>query len=103
MSQESPKLTLNDLKKIIKEELSTLSEQVDHNGIKDVVTGASKLLAAIEDFKKTAPVSAINATTPHLTNLEKVLEDMVSTPGSYVSKPKIEPKIVSLKATKQKD
>lgn len=95
-----PKLKLKDLRRIVKEELSALSERVDHAGINKVVTGASKLLAAVEAFKESAPPSAINAVTPHIDELERVLEDMVSTPGSYVPKPKVEPKKVSLKAVK---
>lgn len=95
-----PKLKLKDLRRIVKEELSALTERVDHAGINKVVSGASKLLAAVEAFKESAPPSAINAVTPHIDELERVLEDMVSTPGSYVPKPKVEPKKVSLKAVK---
>jgi len=94
------KIKLDDLRKIIGEELATLKEQVDHAGIRDVVTGASKLLAAVEAFKAAAPPTAINAVTPHLDHLERTLEDMVSTPGSYVPRPKVEPKKVSLRAVK---
>jgi hypothetical protein len=94
------KLKLKDLRQIVKEELSALHEQVDHAAIKDVVNGAQKLLAAVEAFKGTAPPSAINAVTPHINELERVLEDMLSTPGSYVPKKKVEPKKVSLKAVK---
>jgi exopolyphosphatase/pppGpp-phosphohydrolase len=100
MTQAEPKLKLRDLRKIVKEELDQLNEQIDHAGIKDVVTGASKLLASVEAFKKSAPRSAINAVTPHINELERVLEDMVSSPGSYVVKPKPEPKKVSLKPVK---
>lgn len=95
-----PKIKLNDLRRIIREELTTVNEAVDHAGIRDVVTGASKLLAAVEAFKTSAPVSVVHAVTPHIDILEKVLEDMVSTPGSYVPKKKLEPKKVSLKAVK---
>ena len=96
-------LKLKDLRRIINEELTTLKEQVDHAAIKDVIVGAQKLLAAVEAFKKAAPPSAINACTPHIDSLEKVLEDMLSTPGSYVPKPKVEPKKVSLKPVKDGD
>lgn len=96
------KITEKDLRKIVKEELESLQEQVDHNAIKDVVTGASKLLAAVESFKGTAPPAAVNALTPNLDHVQKVLEDMLSTPGSYVPKPKVEPKKVSLRPVKAK-
>jgi len=96
------KLNINDLRKIIKEELTNLNERVDHAGINKVVAGASKLLAAVEAFREGAPPSAINAVTPHLDELERVLENMVETPGSYVARPKVEPKKVTLKAVKSK-
>jgi hypothetical protein len=79
---------------------SVVTEAVDHASIRDVVNVASKLLAAVEMFKEKASPHAINAVTPHIGTLEKVLEDMVSTPGSYVQKPKVEPKKVSLRAVK---
>lgn len=100
MTQATPKISLKDLRRIVKEEVSTLHEQVDHAAIKDVVTGAQKLLASVEAFKKTAPASAIHAVTPHIDELERVLEDMLSTPGSYVPRKKVEPKKVSLKPVK---
>lgn len=82
------------------EHLKTLREAVDHKSINSVVTVASKLLAAVEGFKEKAPPAAINAVTPHLGELEKMLENMVSNPGSYVPAPKKEPKKVSLVAKK---
>lgn len=75
-------------------------EAVDHKSINSVVGVASKLLAAVEAFKEKAPPAAINAVTPQLGQLEKTLENMVSTPGSYVPVPKKEPKHVSLKPVK---
>jgi hypothetical protein len=95
----TPKISLPRLRKIIREELE-VNESVDHKGINSVVNGASKLLAAIESFKEKAPPAAINALTPHLGEVEKMLEHMVSTPGSFVPAPKKEAQRVSLKATK---
>ncbi len=81
-------------------EREKLGEAVDHKNVSVVVNVASKLLAAIEAFKEKAPHAAVNATTPHLAELEKVLENMVSSPGSYVPVPKKEPQRVSLSAKK---
>ncbi len=100
MTKATPQINIQDLRRIVKEEVAVLCEQVDHASISKVVAGASKLLAAVESFKKSAPPSAIHAVTPHIDELEVVLEDMVSTPGSYVAKVKKEPKMVSLKAVK---
>lgn len=99
-----PKITIDRLREIISEEISTgvkVTEAVDHKGINSIVSVASKLLAAVEGFKEKAPPAAINAVTPHLGELEKTLENMINTPGSYVPQPKREPKKVSLKAVKQ--
>jgi hypothetical protein len=95
----TPKINLTDLRRIVREELK-LNETVDHAAIRDIVTDASKLLAAVESFKSTASISAKNAVTPHIDQIEKVLEDMVSTPGSYVAKPKLVPKKVTLRQVK---
>jgi hypothetical protein len=95
-------ININQVRKIIAEEVKSLHERVDHEGIRDVVTGASKLLAAVEAFKSSAPGTAINAVTPCIDELEKVLEDMVSSPGSYVAKQKAAPQKVTLKAVKAK-
>lgn len=95
------KISLDRVREIIKEEIDDMNEAVDHNGIRDIVTVASKLLAAVEGFKEKASSHAINAVTPALSQLEQTLEDMVSTPGSYVVKPRPEPKRVSLKPVKK--
>jgi hypothetical protein len=102
MTTQAPKISLLRLTQLIAEELERkrLHEQVDHKSISDIVGVASKLLAAVEAFKEKAPPAAVNATTPHLSELERVLENMLSTPGSYVPKAKKEPKKVSLAAKK---
>ena len=97
------KITLPRLRKIIVEELSaTVNEQVDHVGMRTVASKASELLEAIEEFREEATTTMQHAVTPHLAELEKILENMVSTPASYVEKKKVEPKKVSLKPVKAK-
>ena len=100
MTAKSPTVSLDRLKQIIAEEIDKVNEQVDHKTINSIVGVASKLLAAVEAFKEKAPPAAINATTPHLGELERVLENMLSTPASYVPRVKKEPKKVSLSAKK---
>jgi len=102
MTTKTPKVTLERLKEIIAEEVRTVNEQVDHKTINSIVGVASKLLAAVESFKEKAPPAAINACTPHLGELEKVLENMLSTPASYVPRVKKEPKVVSLSSKGEK-
>lgn len=96
----SHEISFERLQQIIKEEVSSLVEAVDHKSISDVVGVASKLLSAVENFRAKAPAAAINALTPHLGEVEKMLENMLSTPGSYVPVAKKEPKRVSLKAVR---
>lgn len=97
----NPKMTLPQLRRLIREEhAAALKEAVDHKTINSIVGVVSKLLAAVEAFKEKAPPAAINATTPHLAELEKTLENMARSPESYVPVVKKEPKKVSLKAVK---
>ena len=94
-----PKISKEQLYKIIKEELGSLKENVDHVAMKDVVSKAADLITAISEFKEEASPSMMNALTPHLDGVEKALQNMVSTPGSYVTAPKKEPRTVSLRST----
>jgi hypothetical protein len=93
------KISTAKLREMIETELTALSEQVDHESIRDVVTAAQKLLSAVETFKASATPAAINSVTPHIDHIEKVLEDMLNTPGSYVAKQSSYKK-VSLKPVK---
>jgi hypothetical protein len=96
-----PKINIDRVREIVAEEVTAmLQEQVDHAGIRDVVNGASKLLAAVESFKGSATGAMVSALTPHLDEIDKILENMVSNPGSYVEKKKVEPQKVSLRAVK---
>lgn len=100
------KITVPQLKEIIAQEInSTLQEAVDHEAIREVVNGASKLLAAVEAFKEVASPSMVNALTPQINQIEKTLERMVSNPGAYIQKKKplaknVLPKKVTLKPQK---
>lgn len=98
------KIKLGDLRKIVKEEVTVVSEaakeQAIHAAKAAVSSAASKLLSALEDFKESATPAAMGAVTPHLADLEKILDHMTDAPGAYVAKPKVEPKKVSLKPVK---
>lgn len=83
------RITEERLRQIITEELSSLKEDVDHEGVKQVVNGASKLLKACQAFQENPTPAMTNATTPHLSNLVQALEAMLNNPVSYtVQKPK---------------
>lgn len=96
------KITESKFRQIVAEELNALKEDVDHEGVKKVVTAASKLLKACSAFNEGEPTAQmVNAVTPHLGSLIKVLEAMINTPASYVTaavKPK-KKKVVKLRST----
>lgn len=97
------KITKSELRRIIVEELSTLNEGVDHEGVKHVVTTSSKLLKALEAFKSGEPtVAQTNAMTPHLDTLIGLLEAMVQNPSSYVTVVRPPPRTVKLRAVQDK-
>lgn len=94
------RINIKDVQRIVREELSSINEQVDHASIKDIVTAASKLIDAVQQFRSTVPGPALNAVTPNLDQVAASLEDMLSNPGSYVPIKKAEPKKVSLRSVK---
>lgn len=75
-------------------------EQVDHEGVKSVVTSASKLLKAIEASRTSFTPAMVNALTPDLDNVTKQLESMISNPSSYVATAKKEPTTIKLRPVK---
>lgn len=85
------------VRELIIEEMQKLKEDVDHEGISDVVTAASRLLGGVKKFKEAATGQMTHAVTPHLDKLQRVLEDMIQTPGSYVKRVVKQPKVVSLR------
>lgn len=86
------------VRELIIEEMQKLSEDVDHEGISNVVSAASKLLGAVKKFKEVATGQMTHAVTPHMEQLQRVLEDMIQTPGSYVKVVPPKKKVVALRA-----
>lgn len=75
------------LRKIVAEELKSLREAVDHEGIRGVVNASSKMLKAVESFEKDANAAMTNALTPGLEQIKATLESMIANPGTYVDRP----------------
>ncbi len=97
----SVSFTEEQVRRIIREELvRVVAEDVDHEGITSVVSGASKLLKALTAFRETATADAVNAVSPAIDDISRSLEDMVSNPGSYVARPSTQ-RSVSFKAQSQ--
>jgi uncharacterized protein YicC (UPF0701 family) len=81
---EMPKIDLNRLKIIIREEIETISEGADHEAAAAVANTAAKLLKAIDAFKETSGEKLKSDVTMHIAELEKTLNRVVASPMSYV-------------------
>lgn len=80
-----PKIELNRLKKIIREELSNrLVEGDDHNVASKQMTSATKLLNALEVFKADASAKAKAELGQPMEELEKLLNRVIASPMQYV-------------------
>jgi len=98
-----PKIELDRLKKIIREELATkLNEGEDHNAASKQMSSATKLLGAVETFKNDASVKAKAEVGKLLEDLEKLLNRIIGSPMQYVDTtqpPQSKGKKVTLKST----
>jgi len=98
------KIKLSELKKIIAEEISLLSEKTNREQreqIDKISNQASKLLNAIEDFKESVDPIASGEIMPHLDKVEEILDDMHRNARGYVEKMQSRVKKVSLKPAKE--
>ena len=87
-NDKDKKINLTKIRQIVNEEIKKIYENQNHEAIKDIVNSASKLLKAIDVFKATAPDMVAASCMLHIDNLEETLNDMISSPGSYVAKEK---------------
>lgn len=93
------KISLEELRKIVKEEFELIEGQLDHASVKTVVNAASNLLKALDSFSQSEPTAAMSTgLAPHIDGLRKSLEDMIQNPVSYVDKPP--PKVLTVKKPK---
>lgn len=91
------------LRKLVIEELQSLHEEVDHEGVRTVVNAASKMLKAVAAFEKDANIAMTNSLTPGLEHLKASLEGMIANPGSYVDKPAIATRTIKLRQVSDED
>lgn len=94
------KITLQTLKKIIREEVTSLHEGVDHDTASKVMSAATKLLSAIESFKESASEKAKSEMGSNLDSVEQLLNRIVASPMQYVDATKPPVKKVTLKPQK---
>jgi molybdenum-dependent DNA-binding transcriptional regulator ModE len=74
------KITLETLKKIIREEVSNLHEGADHDSASKVMSAAAKLLSAIETFKENASEKAKAEIGTNLDSAQQILSRIVASP-----------------------
>lgn len=93
------KISLEELRKVVREELELVQEDLDHQSVKSVVNSASSLLHAIDKFNASEPTAAqMTGVNTLLSSLRKSLEDMIQNPTSYVDRPP--PKVLTVKKPK---
>ena len=95
-----PSIGLNRLKRIIREELANLNEGTDHDSASKIMSGATKLLNALESFKETASEKVKSEMGTHLDDIEKALKRVVASPMQYVDATQPAAKKVTLKPQK---
>lgn len=95
-----PKIELNKLKKIIREEMISITEGANHDAASKNMSGATKLLNAIENFKNNASERVKADLAVHLDGITKLLDRIVASPMQYVDVTKPPMKKVTLKAQK---
>ena len=84
-----PKITLDRLKKIIREEVEMLHEGEDLDSAAKVMSSATKLLGAIESFKEIASEKAKSTLEDSgLHQVESMLKRIIDSPMQYVSIPR---------------
>jgi hypothetical protein len=91
------------LRRLVTEELQALHEAVDHEGVRGVVNGASKMLKAVEAFEKDANGAMTNALTPGLEQLKATLESMIANPGTFVDRPVASAQTIKLRQVSDED
>lgn len=95
------KIGISRLKKIIREELQNIYEGADEDAAAKIMSGASKLLNAIESFKESASEKVKAEVGSNLDNIEQMLKRIVSSPMQYVDATSPGPKKVTLKPEKK--
>lgn len=79
-----PSIGLKRLKQIIREEIETLSEDVDRDAGTKLMSSANKLLKAVEAFKSTSTEKVNSELGTSLDEVEKFLKRIVDSPMMYV-------------------
>lgn len=80
-----PKIDLDRLRTIIREELSAnLLEGADHDAASKQMSSAAKLLSALESFKETASEKIKAELGQCLEDMDKLLNRVIASPMQYV-------------------
>lgn len=95
-----PKIGLDVLRNIIREEMQSLAEGLDHDSASKQASAASKLLNAIDAFKKASTEKMKSEVDDSISQLEQTLNRVVASPLQYVDTTKPPIKKVTLKPQK---
>ena len=95
------KIGISRLKTIIREELQSIYEGADEDTAAKIMSGASKLLNAIDSFKEFSSEKVKAEMGSNLDGVEQLLKRIVSSPMQYVDVVSPGPKKVSLRAKKE--
>lgn len=89
------KLNINELKRIIMEEVSAAER--NYKAEKPVQDAVNKFLIAIQTFESSSTNSMKSAVSSALGELKKQLENMRSNPSSYIENEPTKKKVISFK------
>lgn len=95
------KIGISSLKRIIREELQNIYEGADEDAAAKTMSGATKLLKAIESFKETSSEKVKSEVGSNLDGVEQLLKRIVASPMQYVDAVVPGPKKVTLKPEKK--
>lgn len=95
-----PKIDINTVKRIIREEISLISENEDYDAAAKLMTSAAKLLGAISDFKEVVGAKAKAELEESMDSFESLLKRVAESPLKYVDTAKPNPAVTNVQNQK---
>jgi hypothetical protein len=88
-----PKIALETVQRIIREEIRTLREGPDYDAASKLMGSAAKMLGALESFKETASEKVKSELGECMETLEGLLKRVAESPLKYVDSAKPNPAV----------
>lgn len=95
-----PKIDINTVKRIIREEISLISENEEYDSAAKLMSSAAKLLGAISDFKEVVGAKAKAELEDSMNSFESLLKRVAESPLKYVDTGKINPAVSNVQKQK---